>query len=322
MKKILFYLVCIILLHSHLLAKQKVAVIRLWPLPPVIAFWSDLELIYIPKASLTAMNNSLVSKYRPQYKQARVGNSENLEEMLALNANLYICPISNIKLCDGLKRANLNVITLTTNINNHNSKDTLNHWLVEIGKYTDIADKNKRLIDKITRIEKQIHKKTKDAKKPKVLIVHRIDKDNVSSGLFGDYLIRHSGGDNPLGYRTNSKVSLEEVYRINPDIIYISNFTPLMPNELMNLKEWQNISAVQKKRVYKFPLATYRPFAPNLDLGELLLFLAKHNHPQIFKDLDIKGAYKAHFSEFYDIKLTDNELDSILNPSPKAGQLD
>lgn len=302
---------------------KKVAVIGgLWPLPPVISFWSDLELVYIPKAAFNAMDNSLASIYRPQYKSAKVGNSENVEELLALNADIYICGISNIKICNALKKANLKVIELSTNIDNHSSKATLQHWLDELAKHTDIAHKNKKLLSSITKIETHIASKTKNAPKPKVLIVHRIDKNNISSGYFGHYLITNSGGESILGYRVNSKISLEEVFALNPDIIYISNFTPLLPNELMAKKEWQSISAVQEKRVYKFPLATYRPFAPSLDLGQLLLFMAKHNHPKIFKDLDMKESYRAHFREFYGISLSKNDLDVIFNPSPKAGILD
>lgn len=322
MKKILFILLAIFMINTNLSAKQKVAIIGLWPLPPLIAFWSDFEIIYLPKASVNAMEHSLSAKYRPQYKEAKVGNSENLEEMLALNADIYICPISNIKMCEGLKNAGVNVITLTVNIDKHNSKKTLQHWLEEIGKYTDIKDKNKKLIDEITRIEDEIFAKTKDLKKPKVIIVHRIDRENVSSGIFSDYLITNSGGNNPLGYRASGGVSLEEIYKINPDIIYISNFTPLLPQELIKQKEWQNITAIEKKQVYKLPLATYRPFAPSLDLGVVLQFMAKHNHPEVFKDWDIKEEFYKYFKDFYNISLTQDDLDSILHPSPKAGKLD
>lgn len=322
MTKIAFIFLGLFILCQNLYGKKVAIIGGLWPLPSVIAMWSDFEIIYMPKASLNAMENSIVAKYRPQYKQAQIGNSENLEEMLALNADIYICSISNIKMCNALKNAGLAVIPLTTNINNHNSKDVLNHWLTEMGKYTDIANKNKRLMDKITRIENEIASKTKDKAKPKVIIVHRIDKDNATIGLFSHYLITHSGGENPFGYSKSGKASLEEILSINPDIVYISNFTPLMPSELINQKKWQGISAVKKKQVYKFPLASYRPFAPSLELAELLLFMAKHNQPEIFKDLDIKAAYKKHFSEFYNIELTNDDLNMIMNPSPKAGQLD
>lgn len=318
LKIALFFLLC----TAPLFCAQKVAVIGLWPLPSVIAFWTDLEIIYLPKASVNAMENSLVSFYYPQYKHSKVGNSENLEELLALNADIYVCPKSNLKICRGLRNAGVSVIELTTNINQHNSKDTLKHWLDALAKYTPITEKNQALLNAITSIETEIASKTQHTKKPRVLIIHRMDKDNISSGIFSHYLIQNSGGENPMGYRSSRNISLEEVYKSDPEILYISNFTTMQPEDFYQAKEWQNIQAVQNKRVYKLPLATYRPFAPSLDLGPTLLFMAKINHPEIFQDLDIHSTYKQHFKDFYNIELSDLALESIFNPSIKAGILD
>lgn len=101
-------------------------------------------------------------------------------------------------------------------------------------------------------------------------------------------------------------------------MIYISNFTPLSPQEFMKKKEYKSLKAVKQNRVYKLPLATYRPFAPSLELGPVLLFLAKHNHPEAFKDLDMRKIFKDYFYEFYEIALEEKELDLILNPNAKT----
>ncbi len=306
---------------SFTLATQshKVAVIGLWPLPSLLAFWSDAKLVYIPRTSYNVMQNSINEKYFPQYKEARIGNNENLEELLAMDVDIYICGFANLKICGGLKNAGVKVIELSTNIENHNSKKTLEHWLVELQPYFAIEAKNQKLIHSITQIEKLIEEKTKNIAKPKVLIIHRFDKDNITTGYFSHYLIQSSGGENPLGYGDFKSISVEEIYKLDPDVIYISNFTPLSPQEFMKKKEYKSLKAVKQNRVYKLPLATYRPFAPSLELGPVLLFLAKHNHPEAFKDLDMRKIFKDYFYEFYEIALEEKELDLILNPNAKTG---
>ncbi|MCX2683896.1 hypothetical protein OQH60_08510, partial [Campylobacter sp. MIT 21-1685] len=122
-------------------------------------------------------------------------------------------------------------------------------------------------------------------------------------------------------HNNRASITLEEVYRVNPDIIYISNFNPLQPQDFFNSKEWQRLKAVKQKRVYKLPLATYRPFAPSLDLAPFLLFLAKHNHPELFANLDVKEEYKKHFKNFYRLDLNEKQLEMIFNPDSNAGRL-
>ncbi len=311
----------IVSLIANIAYTKTVAIIGIWPLPSLMSFWTDATLVYIPKASYNAMEHSLVHKYRPAYKNAKVGNGENLEELLALNADVYICGVSNMKICNGLKRAGVNVIELTTNINQHNSKKTLEHWLFALSKDFSLQEKNQQLLDYITQIETLIAKQTKNLPKPKAMIIHRIDKDNITSGIFNHYLITSSGAENPWGYQQTMRISLEEIYKNDPDIIYISNFTPTMPQDLLESKEWQNINAVKNKRVYKLPLATYRPFAPSLDLGVTLLFMAKHNHPDVFKDIDLDKEYQQYFKNFFGITLDHTDLHRIFNPSANAGIL-
>lgn len=331
MKKFFFCLFCFLSLvfaSKTGQTTQKVAVVGgMWPLPPLVKIWTHAELIAMPKASLNSIQNSVVLDFFPELKQVRIGanDDENIEELLELNADLYICHKAKSILCDKLEKAGMNALNLGVNIDNYNSKKTLEYWLENLAKYFPIQEKNQKLIDAITQTEDFIAQKTKNSKKPKVLIIHRIDKKSITTGLFAKYLIEKSGGENFLeetsigGKRIS--LNLEEIYRVNPEIIYISNFTSLMPDELLKSKDWQGLAAVKQKRVYKLPLATYRPFAPSLDLAPFLLFLAKHNHPEIFKDLDVKQIYKSHFKDFYGLDLNERQLEMIFNPPANAGLL-
>lgn len=220
MKKLLF-----LLLIATIANAKNIAIVGLWPLPPIVSLLSDANLTLIPKASYNAMQHSLIKKYRPGYQKSILANNPNLEELILLNADLYICGISNIKICQGLKAANLNVIELTTNINSYNSKLTLAHWLKELEKHFDISKKSRSIIEYISNIENQIKTATTNAKKPKAIIIHRIDKDNITSGIFNDYLITASGALNQ--WEKNKKLAL--VWRRYLHMIQILSISQILP---------------------------------------------------------------------------------------------
>ena len=323
MKKILLF---VLLLSSILYANENktVAIAGVWPVPSVILYLSDAKIIFMPQSAKNALVNSLAAEFYPQIHSIKASNNENLEEFLMLNADLYICHKANLKLCDGLKRAGVNLIELETSKGNYNSKEVLAHWLKELEKKMKLKEKGSKIIDKITQTEKQIQDKTKAAKKPRAAIIFTYQDGKIRlGGIFADYLLEKSAATNAYKgiSNTDGNINLEELYRLNPEIIYITNFTPTQPEDLFNDPKFKDIKAIKDKRVYKLPLGTYRPFAPSLDLEIVLKFLAQKNHPDLFKEVNIKEEFKRHFKEFYKLDLNDKQLETILNPSSKAGKL-
>ncbi|MGX3043771.1 ABC transporter substrate-binding protein [Helicobacter sp. T3_23-1056] len=170
---------------------------------------------------------------------------------------------------------------------------------------------------------------------PKAIFIHTYASDEklVIAGIFGKYLLDFSGGIHALDSLRSATTSIEEIYKLNPDIIYINNFTPLLPKQILESKRWQGIKAVQHKRVYKLPLGSYRPFAPGVDLPLLLAWLGAHNEGFIESSkahLDsaksvIKEDYKAYakwyYKEIFGLDLDETQIDKIFNPSSKAGIL-
>lgn len=324
LKKFIFLL----LFSGFALAKEplNVAVIAPWPLPALMSFFTNANIIYMPKASMNAYKGLLAAFFHPQNLKAKNNNEPNLEELLLLKADLYICPVSNPKICDALKKAGAKVLELSVNVDNYSSKAVLEAWLNELGAYFDIKEKSQKLIAKVSEVENQIASRLEksginEGKKIKALIIMSYEnKRIVLSGLFANYLLQKSGAVNLYTGTNTSLVNLEELYALNPDVIYLTNFSPAMPEDLINAKEWQGLKAIKNKRVYKLPLATYRSFAPNLDLAVVLEFMALKNYPELFKDIDIRAEYKKQFKEFYDLDLNEKQLDEILSPSRAAGE--
>ena len=144
-------------------------------------------------------------------------------------------------------------------------------------------------------------------------------------GFFGNYWLNATGAIDVAedDLQGQSPVDMEQIYQWNPEIIYITNFTELMPEDFYNNTidglDWSQIDAVKNGQVYKIPLGIYRWFAPSGDTPLMLQWLAQKNHPEIFT-YDMSQILKDYYLEYYYYSLSDEEVEKILNPVREAAQ--
>jgi iron complex transport system substrate-binding protein len=145
----------------------------------------------------------------------------------------------------------------------------------------------------------------------------------AGGNFFSEYWLKNSGADDPAArdFQGRKVVNMEQIYAWNPDIIYITNFTPLQSEDIYQNtaigQDWSSLKAVQNKRVHKVPLGIYRWFPPSGDTPLMLKWLAQKNHPELFTysiEKEIKDYYKKHYA----YELTDDEVNFILNPAAAA----
>lgn len=121
---------------------------------------------------------------------------------------------------------------------------------------------------------------------------------------------------------STQEVSIEQIYEWNPEIILITNFTTLLPEDLLsNVLEgadWSHVTAVQKGNVYKFPLGMYRWCPPSSDAALSLQWVATKLQPELFADIDLNQEIKSYYKRFYGADLSDEDLQEIYNPSRDA----
>jgi iron complex transport system substrate-binding protein len=151
----------------------------------------------------------------------------------------------------------------------------------------------------------------------------------ITSGekFFGHYWITAVGGVNVAGEMeeagSNAGINMEQVYDWNPDIIYITNFTPTLPNDLyanaIGGDDWSKVNAAINKRVYKMPLGAYRSYTPGIDTPLTLKWLAVTMYPELFSDIDMVREVKDYYSDYFGVQLTDEDVDAMFNPSGDAG---
>ena len=113
-----------------------------------------------------------------------------------------------------------------------------------------------------------------------------------------------------------SDVSMEQVLSWNPDVILVGD--PNFYKKVYNDSKWQNVKAVKEKKVYLIPQDPLnwfdRPPGVNIILG--IPWTAKTLYPEKFQDIDMNSLTKEFYSKFYHYDLSDDQVNSLLNPQP------
>lgn len=313
---------------------QRIAISGLWPMPSVMMMLSNSadKIIYMPQASKNALLHSFMVEIFPRISQIPAGNSENIEELLSYKPDVFICHSANKSVCASMRQSGVPTIAISVSAWKYDSYKTLQGWFRLIAPLLDREQKAQQILQEVLRQE-NLAKHQNNEILPKAIFIHTYASDEklTIAGIFSKYLLKSSGGAAML--ESNANTSLEEIYKLNPDIIYINNFTLLLPEQILHSKRWQGIAAVKNKRVYKLPLGSYRPFAPSVDLPVLLAWLRAHNAEFIKSSGDKKGAIKGvikedykqyakqYYKEMFGLELNEAQLEKIFAPSSKAGNL-
>jgi iron complex transport system substrate-binding protein len=165
-----------------------------------------------------------------------------------------------------------------------------------------------------------------DEPNPRGVIIFSTSGNNLEiagGNFFSEYWLKHTGAEDPASgeFKGRKLVNMEQLYAWDPDIIYITNFTGLQPEDIYNNppdgQDWSSLKAVQNSRVYKIPLGIYRWFPPSGDAPLMLKWMAQKNHPGIFT-YSIEAEIKDYYAKHYGYTLSDAEVSLILNPAAAA----
>nr|WP_319373479.1 ABC transporter substrate-binding protein [uncultured Methanobacterium sp.] len=110
-----------------------------------------------------------------------------------------------------------------------------------------------------------------------------------------------------------SNVNLEQVLQWNPDLIITNN--PQFFKNIYTNSSWQNVKAVQDKKVYLAPTAPQgwfdRPPGVNTIIG--IPWTAKVLYPDKFTSFNMTSLTKEFYQDFYHVTLTDDDVKVIMN---------
>ena len=162
--------------------------------------------------------------------------------------------------------------------------------------------------------------KLDQSQRPRVLFMQGTQLKAAGARNINQYLLQLTGAYNLAGVVDKQWVDLnmEQVLTWDPEIIYLSRFDDLTPQDLYEDKVpgqfWRNVSAVKNRRVYRTPAGIYSWHAPCLETPLMLKWYAKIQHPEAVNysfAQELKDFYRAYFN----IALTDGDVKAIMHES-------
>ena len=216
-------------------------------------------------------------------KKPRIGGmlNPNWEVIISLSPDLVIAPESS-NLEAGFKKYKIPSLLVRVN-----TLEDILLALEKIGQATGKSKKAKEIIENIKAEIEQISRLISVFPRPKVLLVIAYQPLTAAGkGTYLDELISLAGGKNILNEEQKGypKVSMEEVVRRGPEIIFNATFGG------ERLDFWQrygSIPAVKSGRIYN--LESDLVVHPGPRVAEALTMLARLTHPEAFEEIDSRG---------------------------------
>lgn len=312
---------------------KRIVVTDILPLPSVLSVFFDSadKIVGMSEASMSAAKNSLLSELYPEILKADTsfmkGSDVNVEALMALKPDVVFYNASSKELGTKLKNAGFNAVAISVNKWQYNSIETLNNWISLLSQM--FPDNNKA--EKVKNYSNQIYEKVQkrvanipESQRARVFFLFKYSDASISTSgksFFGQWWADAIGAVNVANELTTDnavEVNMEQIYKWNPDMIFITNFTKAQPADLYGNTtgafDWSGIKAIQNKKAYKMPLGMYRSYTPGVDTPVTLLWLAKTTYPELFKDIDITTEVKNYYKTVFGVELTDKQANSIFNP--------
>jgi iron complex transport system substrate-binding protein len=314
---------------------KRVVTTDIYPLPSVLTVFLDSteSLVGIHPVSMSAAKTGLLGQLYPSYLDIdtsfMTGSDLNVEQLMLLNPDVVLYSASKPAEGDMIRNAGMKAIGVSATKWNYDVLETYRQWTGLLGKLfpnhgTEVAQE----VDAYSiNIKNMIDERTStlsDADKRQVLFLFLYnDKKMITSGksFFGQWWADAVGAKNIAeGIKidnSNAVITMEQVYTWNPDVVFITNFTSALPEDLytnaIGNDDWSSIKAVQNKEVYKLPLGSYRSYTPGVDTPVTLLWMAKSVYPSLFEDINIVEETRSYYKDIYGITLTDEQINTMYN---------
>lgn len=318
---------------------NRVVVTDILPLPSIITVFlgSGEKIVGMNPASMSAAKTGLLGELFPDILNASTdfmnGSDINMEELMKLEPDVVFYNAGSKEMGEALASAGFAAVAVSVNKWDYDSIETYDHWVELLSQIFpekgDTADKVSQYSQKVYEdIQKRVSGLKKEEQKNILFLFNYSDTTMITSGkkFFGQFWCDAVGGRNAAegvaAENSNAVINMEQVYEWNPDVIFITNFTPVQPEDLfenaVGQDDWSPVKAVQDGHVYKLPLGTYRSYTPSTDTPMTLLWMAKQVYPDLFEDVDITKEVKDYYQAMYGVKLSDEQVERMYHPGRDA----
>ena len=317
---------------------NRIAVGGILPLPSVLAVFFDSaeKIVGMAPNSMSAAKNGLLGELYPEILDAKTdyinGSEVNLEELMKLEPDVVFYNASQAEQGEQLRNAGFAAVAISVNKWEYNAIETLNEWiglLSELFPENDKAEVVAAYSEKMYHLVQERVAGLSEEERERVFFLYKYTETSMETSgekFFGQFWADAVGAVNvaeELGTDNQVAANMEQVYVWDPSMIFITNFTEAMPEDLytnaIGNYDWSAIDAVKNEKAFKMPLGMYRSYTPGVDTPVTLLWFAKTTYPELFEDIDIVEETKAYYQEVFGIALSDAQAASIFAPNTKAG---
>lgn len=280
---------------------------------------SDQRVVGMHPSSYSAVEGSILGRLAPGLLGAETdfvtqGFQVNIEQLLALEPDIVFQWASQAEEIEKIEATGLPVIAVGGGGQDFRS---VREWLRLVGEVTGKTDRLDELLTYHERTEQLIADRIGDIpmeQRPRAMVLHTPPLQARAYAWLEAAGARNVAIGMP---RWISEIDVEQLYEWNPEILYITNFTDVQPEDLYNNNvegiDFSVIAAVQERRVYKVPMGAYRWDPPSQESPLMLLWLAKNHYPELFADIDIADEIRSFFDRFYGYSVSDEEIEAILS---------
>ena len=123
-----------------------------------------------------------------------------------------------------------------------------------------------------------------------------------------------SGATNPavdVEYQTASATSIEQIIEWDPEVIFVSAMSALVPEDIYNDPALAELQAVKNKKVYMSPSGGFWWDPPSAESTLSFIWAAQVLFPET-ADYDLRAEMVELYEYLYDYTLSDDEIDQIL----------
>lgn len=318
---------------------KRVVVTDILPLPSIITVFlgSGEKIVGMSPASMSAAESGLLGELFPDILNASTdfmnGSDINMEELMNLQPDVVFYNAGSKETGEALRSAGFAAVGVSVNKWDYDSIETYNQWVDLLSEiFPEKGETAARISEYSQKVYDDIQKRVSGIKEEDrrniLFLFNYSDTTMITSGkkFFGQFWCDAVGGKNVAegvaAENSNAVINMEQVYQWNPDVIFITNFTPVQPGDLFENKvgqdDWSPVAAVQNKDVYKLPLGTYRSYTPSTDTPMTLLWMAKQVYPDLFEDIDITKEVKEYYKTMYGVELNDAQVDRMYHPGRDA----
>ncbi|MGI2297583.1 ABC transporter substrate-binding protein [Paenibacillus sp. GXUN7292] len=305
---------------------EKVVIIA----PPIVSTYLSIvhdngKLVGTHQMAFVLANEQVLSKLLPNWQQINTtfltGFSSNAEELLKLDPNIILVWGAAQK--EGLENIKIPIVDFYQP--SHENEE----WSVNIDRLMrDIfqMDSGKTLQDEwniTNEIVSAALTKIDESKKKTAIMIMNNTGDTITvrgGGTHGDDWLQKSGLKNAAETLTGgdyNQVTMEQIYEWNPDIIYL--FQGNLDNEAylsnsISGQDWSKTKAFENKTIYDMPVGIINWGTPSSDSPLTLEWLVMTSYPDTINESVFLSRMKTYYEQHYNIILTDELIQSILNP--------